>query len=73
MAVWLDRDGAVVEPAPGGLEAVAAGIFSGIGVLFVGGPVLALLWIGAERAISAANARRWERESAPGPEWTARR
>jgi hypothetical protein len=73
VTVWLDRDGAVTWRSSG-IEAVASGVVSGIGVLFVGGVVLVVVWLLVRRAIGAINARRWAREWAVvGPEWTARR
>lgn len=74
VAVWLDRDGTVVEPPPTGFEVLAAGVLTGVGVLLVGGSVLALVWVKVERAIDEANARRWDREwDDIGPKWTGRR
>lgn len=74
VAVWLDRDGAVVEPPTSGMDAVAAGIFSGIAVLFVGASVLGVVWLLVRRGIDTVNSRRWAREWADvGPEWTGHR
>jgi hypothetical protein len=74
VAVWLDRDGAVVEPPTSGMDAVAAGIFSGIAVLFVGASVLGVVWLLVRRGIDAVNSRRWAHEWADiGPEWTGHR
>lgn len=73
VAVWLDRDGTVVEPPPTGFEVVAAGVLTGVGVLLLGGSVLVLIWVRVKRAINAANARRWDREwDDIGPKWTDR-
>ncbi|GAA3064273.1 membrane protein [Pseudonocardia yunnanensis] len=71
VAVWLDRNGTVVEPPPTGFELVAAGVLAGVGVILLGGSVLALVWVRVKRAINAANARSWEREwDVMGPKWT---
>jgi hypothetical protein len=72
--VWLDRNGTIVEPPPTGVEVVAAGILTGVGVLSLGGSVLALVRVTVKRAINAANARRWDREWHDiGPKWTGGR
>ncbi|WP_433284147.1 Rv1733c family protein [Pseudonocardia sp. CA-142604] len=71
VAVWLDHNGTVVEPPPTGFEVVAAGVLTGVGVLLLGGSVLALIWVRVKRAINAANARHWDREwDDIGPKWT---
>jgi hypothetical protein len=72
--VWVDRSGAQVDPPPAGVDAVAAGIFTGIAVLAVGASVLGVVWLLVRRGIDAVNARRWAREWADiGPEWTGHR
>jgi hypothetical protein len=74
VTVWLDRSGAAVEPPPAGVDAVAAGIFTGIAVLAVGASVLGVVWLLVRRGIDALNCRRWAREWADiGPEWTGHR
>ncbi|GAA1213386.1 hypothetical protein GCM10009608_57550 [Pseudonocardia alaniniphila] len=72
--VWVDRTGATVDPPPARVDAVAAGIFTGIAVLAVGASVLGVVWLLVRRGIDAVNARRWAREWADiGPEWTGHR
>jgi hypothetical protein len=74
VSIWVDRSGARVPAPPAQLNAVGAGLLSGLGVLFAGGMVLGAVWLLVRRATAAANARMWEREWATiGPRWTAQR
>lgn len=45
VTVWLDRDGAVVDPPVSGFEAFAAAALTAGGVLLAGGSALIILWM----------------------------
>jgi hypothetical protein len=69
--IWVDPYGARVSPPPTQVDAVGAGVTSGLAVLLAGGIVLAAVWLLVRRATDAANVRRWEREWAMvGPRWS---
>lgn len=71
--VWLDADGAVVDPPVTMLDAIMAAFFTGFGVMVGGTSLLVLGWLLVRRVTSRANDRRWEREwAAVGPLWSGR-
>lgn len=69
--IWIDRDGRIVGPPVDATGAVATGVVAALGLLLLGGPVLALCWAGVRTLTGRVNAVRWEREWARvGPEWS---
>lgn len=69
--IWIDRSGAAVPAPTGPIDAAFLGAACGIGVLAAVGCALAVMWVGARRAIDTRNAARWEREwERVGPQWS---
>lgn len=70
---WLDRAGRVVDPPLTRVEAVVLGASAAVGIVIVGGLVLAATWVGLRRWLDGRNAAAWDREWALAePEWSGR-